>query len=828
VVVRRGLPFIALAGLLAPAGPLAQTTTAPSATTNQAPATATTTPAAEPNLVPLGRFVPKDNLILYVEFAGLDAHPDAWKNTAACKMLNDTPLGAMLEAVASQLLDKGLTYLPNLKLSGSELVTLTKHAARSGWVLAVNANPKGPDHIRGTFALRGAANKALRPLTSRFMGWLMGSEMKPAIADKAGRPVIVVSAKGAEAANSAADPGWVWWPEKDDLVVGFAHPTSADAIIAALDGKVPSAVDHPQVHQLAKPEGTFQPVCIAFAETANCPEMATKISANLRQLNAERGIQRIDFQWGFDAEALMAVTRLVAPAPRKQGLAVFDGPGFNKGSLMGMPDGVGSFVELSINPSQLVETIKQMAPESGVSQEIEEMAESIRSASQIDLQKDILAHLGPTMIAYLAPGQSAATNDDSLEAALKKGWSPTAAVAALQSVFPKFTAVAEVNKPEAFSKGLDALIIAINAGLRAEAIEKAHEEQTTKDEGGADRRNAFNRGPLANDGSDRRRSLRDTPAPRFNLTPGSRGKLFVLTTPKDSPLQFGPSSFRPTIQLEGKYVAFAVSPDAARAALAAVQRKDWKPAASLERAYASLPSKLTAMIVSDNTDSLASLLASLPGTLQTMINTSIALANSRTSDGKPAAGPGQPGGPLPGGIGMNLGRNRPDPYGPPTGGDPNLYPGPGVPPSRRGAAGFGNPAAGSNDAGSTGDSMVVLKIDADKLPKAADLKAHIFPSVVWVAASPEDIRFVSRGAFPNLSFSTSLAPIAVAIPSFSSTGASSKSPQGSGGTAAPAAPEAARKGVTPDAAGSSAPGPGPQPGTPKGRPGRGGGQPGPG
>ena len=53
-------------------------------------------------------------------------------------------------------------------------------------------------------------------------------------------------------------------------------------------------------------------------------------------------------------------------------------------------------------------------------------------------------------------------------------------------------------------------------------------------------------------------------------------------TPTDSPLRFGPSSFRPTILLEDKYVAFAVSSDAARAAVAAAKRKDWKPSSELE------------------------------------------------------------------------------------------------------------------------------------------------------------------------------------------------------------------------------------------------------
>ena len=86
---------------------------------------------------PLARYVPKENLVLYAEFAGLDAHAEAWKKTAAYKMLNQTPLGVMLEEVAAQLLDKGMSYLPNRRLSGTEVVTLVKNTAKNGWVFAL-------------------------------------------------------------------------------------------------------------------------------------------------------------------------------------------------------------------------------------------------------------------------------------------------------------------------------------------------------------------------------------------------------------------------------------------------------------------------------------------------------------------------------------------------------------------------------------------------------------------------------------------------------------------------------------------------------------------
>ena len=185
--------------------------------------------------LPLARYVSREKLILYVEFAGLDAHAAAWKNTAASKMLNETPLGVMLEEVAAQLFDKGMGYLPTRKVSGAELVTFLKAAARNGWVLSVGAGAKGSNPLVGTLVLRGAAVKDLKSITSRLMGMMMAVEPRPKIDRRAGRVLIAVPR------GSAADAGWTWWPEKNDLVVGFVQSSDADAIIASLDGKSESA-----------------------------------------------------------------------------------------------------------------------------------------------------------------------------------------------------------------------------------------------------------------------------------------------------------------------------------------------------------------------------------------------------------------------------------------------------------------------------------------------------------------------------------------------------------------------------------------------------------
>ena len=96
----------------------------------------------------------------------------------------------------------------------------------------------------------------------------------------------------------------------------------------------------------------------------------------------------------------------------------------------------------------------------------------------------------------------------------------------MQSFFPKLTLVAEVDDPEAFGKGLDTLMIAINNELESQA--------TGNRGGGTQGRRRIGkggrRGPRAPDvrakGGERTKPRRIL-TPRFNPIPG-QDKSFVL------------------------------------------------------------------------------------------------------------------------------------------------------------------------------------------------------------------------------------------------------------------------------------------------------------
>jgi hypothetical protein len=758
-----GLSLLVLAGLLVP-GPLRaqeQGTAIPSKTASK---------ASTPESVPLGRYVPKENLVLYVEFAGLDAFEAGWKKTAAYRMLNETPLGVMLEEVSAQLLDKVASSFPNRKLGGAELVSLAKHAARSGWVLALHTPTKSAADttpVRATFVLRGAAaTKELRSLSARLMGLVMGNS-RPKIEYKEGRPMVVVPASGTSGAPAASGASWAWWTEKNDLAVATDFPSNVDAIFATLAGKTGSALEHADIKKLFQPEGGFQPICVASALAANAPPSPSGFVGFLHHAQAEWGIPRIDLRAGFDGEALLAVCGVVAPKPRKGPATLFDQPAFDTTTLLPLPEGVVSFTELSVSPNQAIELLERLAPGDSIQAHIDEFAESIQRAGKVDLKKDLFAHLGPRIALFLAPGRSATTNDDSLASAAREGLSLTAVASVVQSLFPKLTLVAEVGNHAAFAAALEAAMIVVNKELKVQAVEAA---QARTEAGGAGG-NVGGRMATGRERPKRRRSLDQSPAPQFVLTPTATPlevKTFVLTTPVNSPLKLGPSGFRPTVHLEGKYLALSLSPDAAQSALAAARRKGWKPAAEVERASEFVPRKLNVLSLIDVSKTLPPLLASFPGTLQTMINTASTVARSQSgSSSASASGPagasgvarlGAAGGPVGGRFAGSRGRMA---AGMGDQGD-------GVPgrPAPRGGSGGPDTAAPAGNAapGSGSDEPIVLKVDADKLPKAEDLESRLFPSTLAINVTEQDLRLTWRGAFLDLALPIELAPLLASLP----------------------------------------------------------------
>jgi len=516
-------------------------------------------PAADEAPAALARYIPGDDLVVYAEFAGLDADESGWKASAVYRVLNRTPTGAMLEALATQLGDRALADAPGPKLSGAELVTLTRHALRSGVVFAINKAPGEPKPKCIALVARGVGRGPARPIVGRLIDAAVGADARAEpTAKPGGRRVAVV--------RPGRGPGWAWWFEGDDLVLILVDPKGADAVIAALDGKASNAVANPTRAALAKTEDGFRPVGLGFFDAAALPALPPKAAA----LGVD-GIRRLDFRWGFQGEALVTVTRLLAPAPRRGILALFDQPTFGAGEIPPLPRGVEGFAVASIDPVKLLDGIAAVAEASDPNGKamIQQAEQIFQAMTGTRLREDYLKLLGPKIAAYTLPTKvTAPTNPIS--------------GAALGLLAPSRVAmVIQVDDPEAFGKVLDDQAAQATRLLKAQAGEDA--------------------------GS----------APPFRaLKKGMRGYVMV----GGAGTAALPAGMAPTIAVGRKYVAFASTPEAARLALEAEGKV---PADSpMGKALVRLPKGLMFLSVSDTkTSLLPEVLANLPA----LIN----LVNSR-------------------------------------------------------------------------------------------------------------------------------------------------------------------------------------------------------
>jgi hypothetical protein len=731
------------------------------------------TPAANADAAPLARYAPKDGLLFYAEFDGLDAHADAWQKTSAYKILNDTTTGAMLEDLVLQ----GLGKLPGpaAALPWADVLTGVKHVAHAGVLLALahdaKADAKDKEPFRGVVVLRGAARKEVRPLFARLLGAMMGPNGKPQSVAKGSRKVVAVAAPGPQGGK------WIWWIEKEDLVIAPWGDKDADAIIETLDGKRPNAAEAPLRAELMKAEGEFQPALVAFADAEAVPQIGEMgvFFANLRRL----GIKRLDYRWGFEDKALMSVTRAVIPRPRKGLLALLDQPTFGLKDLPPMPAATDQFVVASISLPKLYDGVvalaRQANPDSA--ERVEAFAKTFKDRSRLRLREDVLARLGPKMAYYIAPGPGAkpATGTSGRPAANN----PMAALAGAGAVgfqVPRFVVLMEVADVKAFAKAFDELILTANREIKAAmpAAPEAGGEGQPREKGAA------------------RRGGAAAAVPEFKIT-SSQPKTFVLSLP---PALGALTNLRLTVALGKKYLVLASAPDVARQALALEASKPdarWSPGGEVKAALDRLPTDLVMLQVNDPSNTLPQAIATLPTDLQALI------AKVQAAQQPAVAGAGAAPGAAPGsGSGLTLA-------------GPTVASGP--PPGYGGSSGSGMAAPG---AGGAGAGPVTFQIDPAKIPKAEALKGYLFPASSALIVDDQEIRLTGRAAFPEISASTGGVSAAMLMPAIQSARDAARRAAGQAVAPAPGAAPAAVG--TPGAGGNGpAGGPGAAGGPPGGR-----------
>ncbi|WP_337174244.1 DUF1559 domain-containing protein [Paludisphaera sp.] len=507
---------------------------------------------------PLARYAPTEGLIAYFEFDGLKAHRAAWEKTAARKALEETRLGALLEDLARQALDAIAENDPNFRPVRDQAAPLLAHVRDHGLLVAFVGDPAAPSPL---LVVRGAGRPEVLEALSK-AGLPAG---EPVDEPRAGRKLLADGREGFR------------WVEGEDLV--FVARQGFDAVVAALDGKAPSAVDHPTRSALAKVEGGFKPVAVGFVDLAALPEMPSEAA----KLGLD-GVKRVELRWGFQEEALVSVFRVVAPAPRRGLLALLDQPTFGIDSLPPIPASQEMFGALSVDLAKTYGMIAEMAKADGPesARNFEEFEAAVREGLGLDLRADLLPLLGPKAAIYLTDVEMPEIDEFDIR------------MIGLMT-YAGWVVSVEAKDEKAVAGRLEGLIAKANAAIAARA--------------------------------------QGLPMPPRFVREKTEGVAYVMDV---GPLNLPPflaDMVSPTIAVGGGQLVISPNRDAARLAVAAGTdpEKAWKPAEKFIPLAEALPPNMVALGVDDVRETIPALVEGLPDIAE-FLNAAIAERTGRDEE----------------------------------------------------------------------------------------------------------------------------------------------------------------------------------------------------
>src|SRR5262249_19072975 len=104
----------------------------------------------------LARYIGNEYLKWYVEFQRVENHADAWRKTAASKILNDPTAGALIEDLLGQYLARISNAFPGFRNNGTDLMAIAKHLVTAGFLVATHRDTQDPNGGRATIVVKGA------------------------------------------------------------------------------------------------------------------------------------------------------------------------------------------------------------------------------------------------------------------------------------------------------------------------------------------------------------------------------------------------------------------------------------------------------------------------------------------------------------------------------------------------------------------------------------------------------------------------------------------------------------------------------------------------
>ena len=250
--------------------------------------------------------------------------------------------------------------------------------------------------------------------------------------------------KGARTLNPLGKDG-TWWFEKGDLIL--TGNDKVDEILAVIDGKRPSAVNHPMRAELAKPESGFEPVAAGFLDMAGLPPLPPEAA----KLGLD-GAKRIDVRWGFQDDALLSVLRVVALRRGEERL-LLEQPTFGIRPLPPLPSDLTGFTVLSVDLvktyDQVVALMKLASPDGA--DRVTNFETLARSNLDLNCAGDLFRNVNPKIAFYAQPTPPKPETNPQL---------------ALFRQFVGLTISVQVRDQVAAGKAVDSLVESINTTLK--------------------------------------------------------------------------------------------------------------------------------------------------------------------------------------------------------------------------------------------------------------------------------------------------------------------------------------------------------------------------
>lgn len=391
---------------------------------------------------PAARAIPNEELLLFVEFDGLKDHQQAWRQTAAHKILTETSTGEMLGELVRQIakaFPEAGGQQGQSPLSGQDLTALIRHVIRHGFAVGLSGLP-GQSPPRGVVVVpavdQSEIGKKIVALLRR-----QARERKAEILRRDDRVIAVIPISESESV--------AYWEEQGDLVAAVGpNGKVVDQVVATLTGEAASVLKNPIRSRLLEKGSTgAESVARGFV---NLKPLLAQLPPEARDIGLE-SIEHAEMNWGFQGEAVVSTLHLRVPGPRKGVLAFLNQPTFDLSTLPPLPSGLREFSVASLDLGKFLDAVAELPQGREM---IEKLQDSVQEATGMNLRQDILSAFGPKMAFYMVPET------------MRRSANPYASFMDWILHPPKFTLLMEVRDPKKFERAVAKMMDGVNRLLR--------------------------------------------------------------------------------------------------------------------------------------------------------------------------------------------------------------------------------------------------------------------------------------------------------------------------------------------------------------------------